>query len=63
MKSSLSQWAIRVLYCEREIFLIKELQTKIFHLGQCNFVSNLGTEKKTTGRWNLQSVRGRSAQH
>jgi hypothetical protein len=27
--------------CEKEAFLIKELQTKIFPLGQCNFVLNI----------------------
>jgi hypothetical protein len=42
MKASLSHWASRLLHCEREAFLIKELQTKIFfHLGQCNFVSHI----------------------
>jgi hypothetical protein len=39
MKASLSHWASRLLHCDREAFLVKELQTKIFPLGQCNFVS------------------------
>jgi hypothetical protein len=38
MKASLSHWASRLLPCEREAFLIKDLKTTIFLLGQCNFV-------------------------
>ncbi len=38
MEASLSHWASRLFQCEREAFLIKELQTKKFPLGQCNFV-------------------------
>ncbi len=38
IKASLLHWASRLLHCEREAFLIKELQTTIFFLGQCNFV-------------------------
>ncbi len=38
MKASLSHWASRLIHCEREAFLIKELKTTIFLLGQCNFV-------------------------
>jgi hypothetical protein len=38
MKASLSHWVSRLLQCEREAFLIKELQTKKFPLKQCNFV-------------------------
>jgi hypothetical protein len=39
MKASLSHWASRLLHCEREAFLIKKLQTKIFPPGQCNSIS------------------------
>jgi hypothetical protein len=39
MKASLSHWASRLLYCEREAFLIKKLPMKMFPQGQCNFVS------------------------
>jgi hypothetical protein len=41
MEASLSHWASRLLNCEKEAFLIKELQTEIFPLGQCNFVLNI----------------------